>query len=281
MTDNYPAFVPYLPDEPLQADSIFNRWITAQGERFDTTYLVVQDMEVFPAWQVKRFPINVVSLHGSIIYEPQQSTYEIHSEVTLTSVPSSKYEFVNWTGDYVSTDTTITVVMDSTINLTANYRELLTYRLDVYFSDGEVTKFPNSSRYISGFTVELTATPASGYEFESWSGDYMGDENPLYLTMTEDMEIFANFVQDITAIESIETSGIRVFPNPNNGVFTIQLNGNLSAEYTLYNIAGVKVQSGIVDAEQKVQIKDAKPGVYLLEVNPKQERKVLKVVVKK
>ena len=279
-SNSFPAYLSHLPDAPLKVDSVLSYWITEQGEPFDTTFLLEKDIHVYPVWKVKRFALHIASDHGGIIYEPKQETYEIYSEVTLTAVPSSEYEFVNWTGDYESTDTTITVVMDSAINLMANYRQRPFYRLDVYFSKGEVSKFPNSSRFLSGSAVTLTATPANGYEFESWSGDYVGDENPLYLTMTEDMEILANFVLDITAIESIETSGISLFPNPNNGVFTIQLNGNLSAEYTLCNIAGVKVLSGIVDAQQKVEVKDSKPGVYLLEVNTKQECKVLKVVVK-
>jgi uncharacterized repeat protein (TIGR02543 family) len=280
MTDNYPAFVSYLPNEPLQADSTFNYWITASGERFDANYLVVEDLEVFPTWQVKRFALNVVSPNGGIVYKPQQETYEIHSEVMLTAKPNNNYEFINWTGDVQSTDTTIIVVMDSAINLTANYRQLPFYRLDVYFSKGEVAKFPNSSRYVSGFTVELTATPASGYKFESWSGDYVGTENPLYITMKADMEIYANFVEKTTAIESLDKSVIKVFPNPNDGVFTVQLDGKLSADYTLYNIAGIKIQSGMVESNQEIEILDKKSGIYLLKLSSAKESKMIKVIVR-
>jgi hypothetical protein len=281
LTKGFPALVPTLPEQPLQSDSAFNYWITADGERFDKTYLVFQDMEVFPIWVVKRFSINVVSSNGGIIYEPQQQSYEIHSEVTLTAIPFKDYEFVNWSGDYESTDTTITVVMDSTIQLMANYRKLPYYRLDVYFSKGEVTKFPNSSRYISGFTIKLTATPTSGYQFASWSGDYVGTENPLYVTMKKDMEIYANFSLKTTAIESVYKSVIKVVPNPNNGLFAIQLDDYQLADYTIYNIAGVKIQNGIVNAQQNIEVKDKKAGIYLLEVNTALERNMLKVIVKK
>jgi hypothetical protein len=280
LTEGFPALVPNLPEEPLQADSVFNYWITADGERFDTTYIVFQDMEVFPTWQIKSFSLNVVSPNGGIIYEPQQQRYEIHSEVTLTAIPVKDYEFVNWSGDVQSADTTITVVMDSTINLTANYRKLPYYRLDVYFSKGEVTKYPNSSRYVSGFTVELTAAPASGYEFEFWSGNYVGTENPLYLTMREDMEIYANFVLKTTAIESVDKSIIKVVPNPNDGVFTVQLDGKLTADYTLYNIAGVKIQSGVVESNKEIELIDKKPGIYLLKLSAAKESKMIKVIVR-
>ncbi len=280
LTDGYPAFVPYLPEEPMQADSVFDKWYTAMGERFDTTYLVFEDLEVFPAWKIKRFPVNVVSPNGIIIYDPQESTYEIHSEVKITARPNSNYEFINWSGDVQSTDTTITVVMDSAINLIANYQLLPYYALDVYFTNGEVTKFPNSSRYISGFTVELTAIPDNGYEFLSWSGDYTGTENPLYLTMSQDMELYANFQKITTSIELSDILNMKILPNPNDGIFTLQFDDKVSGRYKLYNILGEEIQSGIIEHQQLIEIKENRSGVYLLEVGSLNEHKVLKVVIR-
>ena len=283
LTDGYPAFVPYLPDAPVQTDSIFDIWITEKGERFDTSYMVFQDMEVFPAWKVKRFQLNVISLHGGIIVEPQQPSYEIHSTVKLTARPGSRYEFINWTGDFQSSDSMITVVMDSTINLTANYKELPYYALDVYSVNGEVIKFPNSSRYKSGFTVQLTAIPDNGYVFESWSGDYVGNENPLYITLTEDIEIDANFVKpaDTTSIASaISKSAIQVVPNPNNGIFIIRSKDFKSAKYVLYTANGTEVQSGTVNFRETIEMKNKIAGIYLLELSIQEERKIIKLVIK-
>lgn len=44
-----------------------------------------------------------------------------------------------------------------------------------------------------GESVTLTATPNSGYEFSSWSGDASGSTNPLTFTVTSDRTITANF----------------------------------------------------------------------------------------
>lgn len=44
-----------------------------------------------------------------------------------------------------------------------------------------------------GESVTLTATPNSGYEFSSWSGDASGSTNPLTITVTGDRTITANF----------------------------------------------------------------------------------------
>ena len=269
LTDGYPAFIPELPIEPSQPDSIFINWITSSGECFDSHYLIYEDMEVFPVWQIKQYKLNVVSLHGTILYEPEEANYNIHSTVKLTARPSSKYEFTGWTGDIVSADTTITVVVDSNINLTANYKNLPYYALEVFATNGEVTKYPNSSRYISGSMVTLTATPQKGYEFESWSGDYEGTENPLNIEIIKDMEIFANFINPAdtnTYSTSFENSLYKVYPNPNNGIFTVSTNQPNTIEYVLYNILGTEVHRGKINNKETVSIRNKIPGVYILKI---------------
>lgn len=44
-----------------------------------------------------------------------------------------------------------------------------------------------------GESVTLTATPNSGYEFSSWSGDASGSTNPLTITVLGDMSVTGNF----------------------------------------------------------------------------------------
>lgn len=48
----------------------------------------------------------------------------------------------------------------------------------------------------SGDTATLTATPATGYTFTSWSGDATGTTNPLVLTVDSVKNITANFTPD-------------------------------------------------------------------------------------
>ncbi len=48
-------------------------------------------------------------------------------------------------------------------------------------------------QYLGGTEVTLTATPDSGWVFMYWSGDIEGNENPITITMTQDMEVTAHF----------------------------------------------------------------------------------------
>jgi uncharacterized repeat protein (TIGR02543 family) len=58
---------------------------------------------------------------------------------------------------------------------------------------GSVAKSPDQPTYPHGSTVQLTATPATGYHFVAWSGDATGNANPLDVTMNADKSITAHF----------------------------------------------------------------------------------------
>ncbi len=72
---------------------------------------------------------------------------------------------------------------------------------------GSVTKDPDRL-YAYGAQVELTASPASGYyNFDYWSGDTSGYENPKIVTVTGDMSITANFVSGYGLTTYVSGSG--------------------------------------------------------------------------
>ena len=60
---------------------------------------------------------------------------------------------------------------------------------------GTITRNPNQGSYDEGASVELTANPASGWEFTSWSGDLSGSTNPETLVMNSAKSVTANFTE--------------------------------------------------------------------------------------
>lgn len=55
---------------------------------------------------------------------------------------------------------------------------------------------PSGGEFEDGETETLEASPASGWEFDSWSGDINTTENPYQITINNDMEITANFSEN-------------------------------------------------------------------------------------
>ena len=58
---------------------------------------------------------------------------------------------------------------------------------------GTVTKSPNSTSYAPNASVQLTATPATGYKFVGWSGDATGSASSTTVTMSADRSVTAKF----------------------------------------------------------------------------------------
>ncbi len=67
------------------------------------------------------------------------------------------------------------------------------YTLTVNALHGSVVKNPDQPTYLHGTPVQLTATPATGYNFTSWSGDAGGSANPVTVAMNGNKTVTANF----------------------------------------------------------------------------------------
>lgn len=93
------------------------------------------------------------------------------------------------------------------------------YNLDVSVGEGSGTvEGTEGGSYQSGTEISLTATPADGYSFDSWSGSVNSADNPLNFSITSDMSITANF-----------TSQNQQDPDPND---TIQINSFVTQPLT-------------------------------------------------
>jgi pectate lyase len=60
---------------------------------------------------------------------------------------------------------------------------------------GTVTRSPNQATYPNGTVVTLTATAASGFQFQGWSGNLAGSSNPTTITMNSNKSVTATFTQ--------------------------------------------------------------------------------------
>lgn len=141
------------------------------------------------------YTLNVTAVNGTVAKNPNQATYNSGSTVVLTATPNAGYTFTGWSGDATGAANPLSVTMNSNKNITANF-ELIpasTYTLNATAINGSVTKNPNSPTYAAGSTIQLTATPNTGYTFTSWGGDATGSTNPLNVTMNGNKEIVANF----------------------------------------------------------------------------------------
>jgi hypothetical protein len=106
---------------------------------------------------------------------------------------------------------------------------------------GTVAKSPDKTAYSYGETVSLSASSASGYAFERWSGSASGMANPVQLVMDQDKDVTANFGHTLT-VQSGPANGGTTVKNPDKSVYayneSIILNAYPSAGFVFMNWSG-------------------------------------------
>ena len=110
---------------------------------------------------------------------------------------------------------------------------------------GTVDIQPDSGCYHSGTNVTLTATADAGWNFDNWSGDITGEDNPLIVTISDtDISVTADFSEaEYTLIIDINPANSgSVTVNPDQDVYgyndTISLTAQPDSGYYFESWSG-------------------------------------------
>lgn len=134
------------------------------------------------------------------------------SSQLVTATPNSGFEFVAWTGDGTGTSDQLTVVMNTNMDVTANFAVTGAMTLTVITKgSGAVTPNYNGKTLKLGGNYTLRATAQSGYVFSGWTGSITTNRNPLTVKLEAAVVLQANFVPD----PFIQTKGTY------NGLFSV------------------------------------------------------------
>ncbi len=169
-------------------------------------------------------------------------------QVRKVEQPGQRYIWNNWS-DGGAISHTIIPVHDTTFtaNFTTQY-----YLTLVAGAGGNIGANPTSTDgwYNSGTSVQLTATPTTGYSFSSWQGSgtisYTGTNNPAAITL--------NSALFDTALFSINTRTITVTQGSNGTITpgTVTLNYGGSQAFIFTPQTGYHVDTVFIDGVQNV-----------------------------
>ena len=173
----------------------------------------------------RRWPLTThVSGPGSIAMVPQAASYLDGTPVQLIATPADNAVFAGWTGTTNSGATTLSLTVNAAVDVTANFRPTFALTTAVT-GQGTVAVVPQKNRYVTNELVTLTATPADGWDFTSWSGAASGSVASVQVRMTGDLAVAALFTVQPPPVEVAGTAvdgyiaGARVFFDANrNGL---------------------------------------------------------------
>ncbi len=120
-----------------------------------------------------------------------QSTHTIAVAVTQAGAVGTQYVFTSWSDGGQASHTIVVGATAATYTAAfqAQYRLTLTASPS---AGGTVTPL-SGTFYAAGATVPVSATPAAGYQFVSFSGDVTSTSNPLSVLISKALNIQANF----------------------------------------------------------------------------------------
>jgi uncharacterized repeat protein (TIGR02543 family) len=189
-------------------------------------------------------------------------TYKEGAIVPVTATPAAGYAFDHWSGDCTGSGT-CQVTMDDDKSVTA-YFTVITHDLTIAVDPvGGGTTHPTVGvhSYTDGAVVNVTATPADGYAFDSWSGACTGS-GACQVTMDDDKSVTAHFTEityDLTVV--VEPTGGGTI-NPAVGVHTyaegagVNITATPADGYAFDSWSGACTGSGacqvIMDADKTV-----------------------------
>ncbi|UII79871.1 T9SS type A sorting domain-containing protein [Flagellimonas sp. CMM7] len=125
-------------------------------------------------------------------------TYNAGTVVQISPTPNAGYVFSNWSGDASGASVPLSVTMDANKNIVANFTQspptqyILTTNTN---GSGSISLNPSGGTYNDGTVVTATATPASGYQFDNWSGASTSTSSSVDITMDANKSLTANFSQ--------------------------------------------------------------------------------------
>ncbi|MFO8143886.1 MAG: hypothetical protein R6T78_04360 [Dehalococcoidales bacterium] len=138
---------------------------------------------------------------------PARRTFNDRLSLTLEAQPAPGYYFVRWSGDLTGTQNPLTVEIDSSSVITANFARIV-HSISMGVHGGGTTEPPvGVHEYNEGETVDIRAIPDEGWQFDGWSGGvYSPELATTSLIVGSDKAITASFSPVVHTI-SMEVEG--------------------------------------------------------------------------
>lgn len=249
----------------------------------DTAVLYMVDYELNPAG-------------GRISVECEGETVnpgdrlESGSILELRSIANEGYDFVKWWDG--ETKASRDYYLDENLEISATFRKdsqdttggLCVVEFNPEPAGGRIMvecegeKVNPGDRLASGSILELRAIADEGYRFvEWWDGETKARRD---YELEEDVEISALFQKE-TAVENRQSEFCRIWPNPTEGRFYVELGTAAGMEVLSANGMVVRPLVELPAGRHEIDLDGQASGVYFLRLTSSQENRVFKILLQR
>ena len=174
----------------------------------------------------------------------------------IKAVANEGFRFIMWSDSVADNPRTLVVSHDTM--LTALF-DTLYVTLTLNSNNSDWGTVDGGGEYAYGKEALVSATAAEGYRFVNWSDG--SEENHRVLVVTEDMELTANFAEGV-GIHGADGGAVRLFPNPTNGLLSVEGEGVSLVE--VYDMASRRVLAA--EGAGSIDLTALPDGVYYVRV---------------
>ncbi len=178
----------------------FDSWTGDVADPSSASTTVTMDADKTVTANFSRAPDVTLTMavngNGSTSPTVGNHTYAAGTMVPIAAIADAGWQFDNWSGDVADPNSVITTIaMDADKTVTANFLQegVVIHTLTITTSGNGSTT--GAGTYAEGTVVNITATPDSGWQFVSWSGDAVANPSSASTTVTMDADktVTANF----------------------------------------------------------------------------------------
>ncbi|HPR61439.1 MAG TPA: T9SS type A sorting domain-containing protein [Prolixibacteraceae bacterium] len=149
---------------------------------------------------------------------------------------------------------------------------------EVLFENGSITNLiaGHSIRFLPGTNIQPGAYVHAWITINNSFCDALPEAIVAANNITEKSSEFA----DISVSEQFEDATLKVFPNPSDGLFTIQTTGfGENSNINIYNSVGKKVFSTQLCKAKTLELYNLPKGIYILKTTNKTISRIQRIVI--
>jgi hypothetical protein len=216
--------------------------------------------------------------------------YAVNSVTTIAASPYAGFRFVGWNDGNKDSVRTITVIQDTAF-VAVFGKDNMYY---VYaapnnptmgnvigsndYQKSNIQKSPIFKReYAAKSLASIEALPNPDHRFVSWNDGVT--DNPREFTVVGDT-IFMAIFETTTSITDLETSNIRVYPNPTRDYIHIVLPDNVyRAVFTLYDMQSKMLLQQEISSQDVISVGNLAKGIYIYNVTTDKQNYTGKLII--
>ena len=166
-----------------------------------TTASMTQARSLTANFSLKSYTLSLQSGNGGFVVGA--GTFDHGQQATIQATPQTGYVFHTWTeaGVSISANPSTTILMNGDKNWTAIFtiQPSNTYSLTLSSSPNSAGTTSGAGSYAPNELTSISATPNTGYQFTTWTGEGVANQNsnPTTVSMVKD--------QNLTALFSLRT----------------------------------------------------------------------------